>query len=105
MVTVIVTATFHLTCARYLVLSLFFIQFSHLILAIFLEAGCDYPHFIRKETGANKDYVIHLKQYNVKKMRKLNVKTTNIRRTKLILSYSPKGKLEATGRHQDSFLQ
>lgn len=29
-------------------------------------------------------------------MRKLNLKTTNIRRTKFILLYSPKGKLEAT---------
>lgn len=73
-VTVIITATCHLTCAMYLVLSLCLIQFSHLILAIFLESRCDYPHFVRKETGANKDYVIHLKQYNVEKMRKLNVK-------------------------------
>ena len=55
LVTVIIIATFHLTCAMYLVLSLYFIQFSHLIHAIFLKVRYDYPYFIRKETEANKD--------------------------------------------------
>ena len=109
MVTVIIINTLHLTCAMYLVLSLYFTQFSHLIHAIFLEVGYDYPYFIWKETGANKDYVNHLKQYNVDDimlMKQYNVrrgslilKTKNIRSTKLMLLYSPKGKLEATGRH------
>lgn len=53
MVTVIIIALFHLTCAMYLVLSLYFIQFSHLIHAIFLKVRYDYPYFIRKETEAN----------------------------------------------------
>lgn len=55
MVAVIIIAIFHLTCAMYLVLSLYCTVFSFNPRNIPENWCYDYPYFIRKETEANKD--------------------------------------------------